>query len=297
MVIKLILFIDVINVKRHMEDLASQVSKEYSGLIKSIGSHIPKLNGSITESLVSWVNNQSLSPSVPPCQIFLCNPRTGKGECQNYDILAACQLVEKYQIPLFVHAPYIINLSRPWVRGDPKTENWVMGLLRRNIEIATSISGRGVVVHVGKEVGQGEQVAEHRMQQSIRNILEFVDEKCPLLLETGAGEGTEICSLFEDLSEFYLQFTAEERKKLKICVDTCHVFAVGYDPLEFIDGWVNIHGVESIVLVHFNDSAKCRGSRVDRHALYSNGQGHIGAKRMLEVALQCQHYGKPMVVE
>jgi len=133
------------------------------------------------------------------------------------------------------------------------------------------------------------------MLESIRNVLIEATEECPLLLETPVGEGLEICSVLEDLSDFYNQFTMDEKKLIRLCVDLCHIWVAGYDPLDYLERWEQIHGHQSISLVHFNDSAKPFKSHVDRHA--SIGQGYIGIHRLMEIASWCYKRGIPMVVE
>ena len=73
----------------------------------------------------------------------------------------------------------------------------------------------------------------------------------------------------------------EEKKVLRLCIDTCHVFAAGYRPMKFIETIVKEFGVGSIRLIHFNDSKDPCGCRVDHHAKV--GQGYIGMLNLLEV--------------
>lgn len=98
---------------------------------------------------------------------------------------------------------------------------------------------------------------------------------CPIILETPAGEGTDLCASIEQLMLFYLRFQGDPR--VRLCVHSAHVHGAGYKSSWYLDQWLS-RWSESVVLVHFNDSKVCRGSRVDRH--HTPGLGRIGYKEM-----------------
>lgn len=272
-------------------------SEDFSQII---GRHIPKINGSVSKSISVWVDDWiQTSPNVPipPYQLYLGNRLSGKGTIRIDDLEQARQVVQNCNIRCFTHGPLTVNLSKPYIKDDPNTENWVLGLVQNDLIHTAKYGGKGVVVHVGKEVKQGVEYALNKMEESIRKILPYATEECPLLLETCAGQGTELCSRIEDFAAFYSRFSEEDHKRFKICIDTCHVFASGYDPLEYIQRWTKYHGSSSIALIHFNDSKKPLGCRVDRHEHYTKGTGCIGISRMLDVARWCYYYNFPMVIE
>lgn len=295
--------VDIIN-KKIKIIIKSPIPKPNFNILR-IGSHIKKEN-TIFKSLVSYyeellymiglLGNEELI--LPPCQIFFRAPQTGKGgNHSESDLIQSFQYIEKNNIKLYVHGAYIINLSRPQTKQNPLSEKWILGLIIADLQAASAIGGKGVVVHVGKEVKQGKEYALNKMESSIRYIMiEAATEKCPLLIETSAGEGTELCSTIEELSSFYQRFNNDEKKKIKICVDTCHVFAAGYDPLDFIMNWEKLHP-DSIALVHFNDAAKEKGSHLDRHEYYKLEKGHIGLDQMYKIAFFCENHNISMVVE
>src|SRR5690606_19056907 len=84
----------------------------------------------------------------------------------------------------------------------------------------------------------------------------------------------------EELIEFYNNIPEQYRNKMKICVDTCHVFAAGFQPLDFIN--VLISNNIPIGLIHFNDSKLDFGCKKDRHE--EIGKGYIGLNNLIEVA-------------
>ena len=211
-----------------------------------------------------------------PYQIYLCDPRskalvTGTESFE----LKIMQLKQK----CFVHAPYIYNMC--------KNESWIHEGLRSQLEAAVKIKSSGVVVHLGSYVGQDINVALEKQKENIRRLLPYVTEKTPLILETSAGEGNDTCCSPDELLNLVREIND---RRLKLCVDTCHVFSAGYDPAWFLE-----QVLDYTILVHYNDSAGSRGCCRDRHA--PAGTGCIGVKRMLMVKAICINKNIPMIVE
>ena len=104
-----------------------------------------------------------------------------------------------------------------------------------------------------------------------------------VLLETMAGKGSEVGRSFEELKEIFDR--TELSEKLGVCLDTCHVFAAGYDIVHDLDGVLEefdqVLGLDLLKAVHLNDSLMPFGSRKDRHAV--TGEGEIGLEALLNV--------------
>jgi deoxyribonuclease-4 len=84
--------------------------------------------------------------------------------------------------------------------------------------------------------------------------------------------------------------------RIRICVDTCHVFACGHQPIDYIGRLSTYHKKHKLVqLIHYNDSATPCGSRLDRHAYM--GTGHIGMTGMTAIAHHCHDNSYPMLIE
>lgn len=130
------------------------------------------------------------------------------------------------------------------------------------------------------------------MEKSLRKVLKYASKSCPILLETPAGEGTEVCTTFEEFSNFFTRFENDER--LRVCIDTCHVFAAGHEPYTYLLSWNQKHP-NTIGLVHFNDSKFPKGSRKDRHRRI--GLGYIGFQQMARIAKWCVNHNITMVFE
>ena len=247
-----------------------------------------------------------------PLQIFLSSPRGGGLRLADAELAAAAAAVAAVGARLYVHAPYTINLCRS-AEAPP--------LLVATLRAAAAIGARGVVVHVGKSVGLANAAAN--MRASFAAAAAEATAQCPLLLETPAGQGTETLTGPDEFFGFVADANAvsasvsasasvsvsasvsasasasvsssassSASSSVGICVDTCHVFACGHDPVEYVKKAV---ATGLLRLVHFNDSQGACGSCVDRHA--SAGTGRIGAGPLREVAHVCRDAAIDMLVE
>ena len=238
-----------------------------------IGSHMPKL-----KTLAATVDSL---PTDRPSQIFLAGPQSSKLHAEPEDEAAAAAIVAERGLRLFVHSAYLINLC------SQTDDGFHSSLLIKTLQIAVAIGARGVVVHVGKATTQELSVALATMRTNLTACLEAATPTCPILLETPAGQGTEVLTEREAFIEFV---TKINDPRLRICVDTCHVYACGHAPLDYLAAAGPL-----TTLVHFNDSATPCGSRLDRHAFV--GSGHIGLAAMTEIADFGTANQRPMVIE
>ncbi len=137
----------------------------------------------------------------------------------------------------------------------------------------------GLVVHPVGDVDADEEAVLGRVAGSLDVVLDEVpDPAARILLETTAGQGANVGYRFEQLAGILERVRQADR--LGICLDTCHVFAAGYD-LSTKEGYRStmkafdeILGMDLLEAIHLNDSRKPCGSRVDRHAHI--GEGEIG---------------------
>ena len=252
-------------------------TKIYLNIISSVnffdnvGKHL-KYNGSMTETIERYaldcINKYG---RCLPCQMMI-RKYNGKLNIKSAEIQEANTIINEYNIPYYTHSIFSINLSHPYTQYNQTSDVWILDLLRGDLKITSEIGGKGVVVHVGKSKHSSSIVeALREMEKSIKKVLPFATEECPLLLETPAGQGTETCVSFQEFSQFYSKF--KDYPNFKVCIDTCHVFAAGHDPYEYLIKWNECHP-SSIGLIHFNDSKKPKSSCVDRHEY--PGNGHIG---------------------
>lgn len=196
----------------------------------------------------------------------------------------------------FSHAGYLINLASP----DPKNYQLSLKSLAQEMERAIALDLDFVVLHPGAHVGSGTKKGIARIAVSLQQVLaKFPNRKTWLLLETTAGQGTSIGHRFEELAA--ILDLVEVKERVGICLDTCHVFAAGYD-IRHEEGYKNMWqefdrwiGLKKLKAIHLNDSKQNLGSRVDRHEHI--GKGKIG-ETGFRLLMQDQRFAKiPMVLE
>ena len=243
----------------------------------AIGSHIKK-EPSVLGTL------QAIQDRSKPYQIFLGAPTNTSMNLKDADLAAARGYIEQTKQQIFVHSQYVINLC------NVEKDNYAVKLLCKNLDGAKACGMKGVVVHVGKSVKQPVAEAMEKMRSNLKEAIEHASVECPLLLETPAGQGTELLTGREEFLDFVDSFKDE---RFRVCIDTCHVFAAGHDPLEYIQEAVKRPNL--VKLIHFNDSLEVCGACKDRHAFVGNG--HIGLEKMTQIAHLCQAHHLPMVIE
>ena len=175
--------------------------------------------------------------------------------------------------PAFLHAIYLINL------GTPNQDNLEKGIqsLISYMTLAAEIGAGGVIFHPGSHRGVGYEGILPQAVTSIQRVLENAPEGPYLCLENMAGMGQHIGAKFAELGGI---LKAVDNPRLRVCLDTQHSFAAGYD-LTTQDGveamiaeFDEVIGLDSLVAVHANDSKQLCGSGVDRHD--NIGEGFIG---------------------
>ena len=178
---------------------------------------------------------------------------------------------------IIVHAPYIVNLAN---NKEEDKYNFSINFLKQEIERCKKIGIKYMVLHPGSHVGLGIDAALKNIIKGLNVILE--DSSTMILLETMAGKGTEIGRNFEELKKII--DGVENKEKIGVCLDTCHLNDAGYDLSNFndvLEKFDNIIGIDKIKCVHINDSKNILGSHKDRHE--NIGYGTIGFDNLLSV--------------
>ncbi len=177
------------------------------------------------------------------------------------------------------HTSYLINLATP----EKQKHIMSCNALKQELIRSSYLTIPYVVLHPGSHMGTGEKEGILRIAESINKIFEEIFEKIPeintrLLLETTAGQGSSVGHTFEHLASIISK--VEKKINPGICLDTCHIFAAGYDTrtMDSYQKTMNVFdsviGLDRLLLIHLNDSKKELGSRVDRHEQI--GSGYIG---------------------
>lgn len=168
------------------------------------------------------------------------------------------------------------------------------------IERAEQLGLDFVVTHPGAHVGSGVEASIERLVTGMHRVLETVPfGTTRILLENTAGGGTTLGRSFEELAAMLAGMDAPDR--IGICLDTCHLFAAGYD-LRTRDGYDDTMaqletkiGADKVGLWHLNDSKGTLGSHLDRHQHI--GQGEIGETGFQCVVQDPRFFGVPKILE
>jgi deoxyribonuclease IV len=164
-----------------------------------------------------------------------------------------------------VHALYLLNLASPKEDFYEKS----LATLRSTVDAACAIGAEAVVFHVGSHQGAGFEAALERVVPAMREALDACSDTTWLLMENTAGTGDTIGRSIEELAALFDALDGHPR--LGICLDSCHLFATGYDvtdPAELdrvLDEVDRLIGLDRLRALHVNDSKTPLGSNRDRH--------------------------------
>ena len=194
------------------------------------------------------------------------------------------------------HASYLLNLGSP----EPTVLARSREAFSQELERCRRLGLDFLVVHPGAHLGSGESAGLRAVAASLNRALEQDREACTrILLETTAGQGSSLGYRFEHLAEMLSLVQAPER--VGVCVDTCHIFAAGYDLRDAsayhrtLDQLDRVLGLSQVKAFHLNDSKRELGSRVDRHEHI--GEGLIGAEGFKLLVNDRRFAGTPMILE
>lgn len=212
-------------------------------------------------------------------QIFSASPRMWRASPPDpIDVKRFRAAREKYSLaPLAIHVNYLINLATL----DPVIREKSVLAFRGELDRAAAIGAEYLVLHPGNYKGQS---LEQGMAALVLGMAEAAHEfRAPgltVLLENTVGAGSQIGSRFEELRSIRDLAARETDLPIGYCLDTCHLFAAGFDiarpigldaTIAKIDSTL---GLDPVRVIHANDSKGVLGSRLDRHA--NIGEGNIG---------------------
>ena len=176
---------------------------------------------------------------------------------------------------IVIHAIYLINPASTDRDLRKKSADSLIHALRTGDEVGAD----GVVLHPGSARGEPNEEALPRVAELVKHALDE-SERCPLLFENTAGAGDTLGRSLEELDQ--LIKLCGRRKRIGLCLDSCHLFASGFDIstadklADVIDRCVERVGLDRLRCLHANDSQTPLGSNRDRHAI--PGAGEIGAR-------------------
>ena len=171
------------------------------------------------------------------------------------------------------HTSYLINLGSP----DDDLYRKSIEAFKIEMERCDVLKIPQLVMHPGSHVGSGEETGLRRIADAFNRILgELPDNKTSICIESTAGQGTNLGYKFEQMARIINM--VEDKERVSVCLDTCHIFAAGYklqNPKDYratMKEFDDIVGLKRLQVIHFNDSKKPFGSKKDRHEHIGGGE-------------------------
>jgi deoxyribonuclease-4 len=199
-------------------------------------------------------------------------------------------------LPIYLHAPYLVNLASPNKELIKKSIEAMVGHLR----IAVLLKARGLIFHVGSG---GKDVVKNEAIKTAAGVIKQILKVQPfgnLIIENTAGGGQKIGSTLEEIGAL-IKLIRPQSLRVKVCIDTAHAFEAGvldYSPAgikKFFDEFDEKIGLENLVALHANDSKTLFGSHNDRHE--NIGAGAIGLMCFKNLAKEKRLWGKDWLLE
>ena len=195
---------------------------------------------------------------------------------------------------VLIHAVYLLNCASEDKEIRDKSRTSLIASLRAG----DALGARGVVLHPGSalkgEIGPAIKRAGKVIQEALSE-----SERCPLHLENTAGAGGTLGRSFEELQALFE--AAGDDPRLGMCLDSCHLYASGFDIrtaeglTQVLDDCVALVGVQRLGSLHLNDSQGTLGSNRDRHA--NLGEGELGQKGCGVFLSEPRFQDLPLVME
>ncbi|MDQ3653609.1 MAG: deoxyribonuclease IV [Chloroflexota bacterium] len=197
---------------------------------------------------------------------------------------------------LVVHDSYLINLASP----KPDILEKSLPAFTDELQRCDALGVPYLVTHPGAHTGSGVDAGIARFAQSLNEIFDAMPNNPTLtLLETTAGQGTTLGRSFEEIAAIIEQ--VEDKSRVGVCLDTCHIFAAGYDyrtpelyaaTMAHFDATI---GLDRLKVIHLNDSKNPLGSNKDRHDHI--GAGEIGLEGFRQFVNDPRLAGVPGILE
>ena len=195
---------------------------------------------------------------------------------------------------IIAHASYLINIGSP----EKEIEHKSVQALAIEMERCNQLGIPYLVLHPGSHSNTDEKECLERISKNLDTLFDKHPD-CTILLETMAGQGTNVGYTFEQLA--YIIKHSNHKRRLGICLDTCHIFTAGYDfsdEKSYHHMWEQfdkVIGINKLKAIHVNDSKQSLGSAVDRHA--DIGKGKIGIKAFEFLCNDPKLFDIPKVLE
>lgn len=254
----------------------------------NIGCHL-----SVSKGFVHMAK-EAVSIKADTFQFFTRNPQGGQSkEWDEADISAYLKFAHENKFSNIVaHAPYTLNPCS----DNPKTLEFAEMVMRDDLRKLSVLPDAYYNFHPGSHVGQGIEKGIEKIIALLNKII-TKEQKNMVLLETMSGKGSEVGTTFAEIAQIIKGI--EHNEKIGVCLDTCHIFAAGYDIVNALDevlaDFDKTIGLNRLYAVHLNDSLMPFTSHKDRHAQI--GKGHIGFEALKNFVSHPAIKDLPLILE
>lgn len=206
-----------------------------------------------------------------------------------------CRKYNFSPVHILPHDSFLINLGHPESGGLEKSRKAFLDEMKRCEQLGLVLLN----FHPGSSLKKiSDEECLERIAESVNLALEQTKGVCAVL-ENTAGQGSNLGYSFEQLA--YILERIEDKKRIGVCIDTCHAFAAGYDIrtaagfAETFEHFEEVIGFPYLKGMHLNDSKKGLGSRVDRHE--SIGKGELGMETFRMIMQDERFDDIPLILE
>jgi deoxyribonuclease-4 len=256
-----------------------------------LGAHM-SIAGGLSEALI-----RGASINCTAIQIFTKSNRQWIAKEPTKEEIALFAKIKKETgiTDIIAHASYLINMGSP----NPEIHKKSVIAATKEFKVCQDLEIPFLVIHPGAYTTSTPEKAIVSIAQGIEKILNHVPGPSMILLETMAGQGTTIGSTFKELAA--IRELISDKSRVGICLDTCHVFAAGYDittPEGYSSLWKEFDkaiGISHLKAIHLNDSKKECCSYIDRHE--DIGQGKIGIEGFRLLMNDTRFFSIPKILE
>ena len=226
--------------------------------------------------------------------MFVRNQRQWRAGALSDEAIATFREVRRQSgiSPVVAHGSYLVNLA-----GKDDIRRKSIAAMRDELDRCERLGIEYLVFHPGSHEQADKGIV--LVADALNEIVADRTGQTKILIETTAGQGNCMGHTFEQVAEILENLDRQER--FGVCLDTCHVFAAGYDirtPEAYrrtMDAFDRVIGMGKLQAIHLNDSVKGLGSRVDRHAHI--GLGQIGLQAFAEIVHDPRLADLPMILE
>jgi deoxyribonuclease-4 len=268
---------------------ASRHNPQMASLIPLIGAHVSSAGGP------QKVFPKAREMGLEAIQLFISAPLQWRApSISDEQVEAFLSAKSEFDVPLFFHGAYLINFGS----ADEAILDKSVASLAAYLRWAGRLGVKGTIFHVGSHLGAGFEAVLLQMCARMRQALDEAQNESWLILENNAAGGT-VAAELRRTGRLIRGLDGDPR--VRVCLDTCHAFAMGYDVATptgcaaAMDEFEREVGLDRLVAVHANDSKTPLGGIRDRHE--NIGDGHIGYDGFKAIMAHPAFAGIPFLLE